>query len=370
MVLKSLNIVQTVFLSHIEMKMRKIINVIFIFIAKVEYLAFSKLFTAQEIVLVYSNHSDKFNNLTALAQALRRKQIRFVEISAELSIKNVFLLSRSSIVIVDQTTPLLSNIALNKKTKLIQVWHAGGAFKKVGFDASNGTIRDLKRIKRIHGNTSYIVISDKSLTSTYSSAFRIPFECVLPFGLLRSDLYKGKTKTVDSGKIVLWAPTFRTDKNRKRYCPITPEEVNFLQAKLLEKGLVLAIRLHPSLEWNSSFNALNWGNKSLIECIQESGTIITDYSSIIFDFSLLGGRIFWHIKDKLEYAQERGLYFDPEKMFPDFVSHTLEDLILNILLIKHENAQELKDVFMSACDGHACDRMIEFIYFLENRRSR
>lgn len=336
--------------------------------AKVEYIVLSNLFNPQKITLVYSGNSKKFNNLGTLAQALRQHQISFIETTAELSLKNIYLLSRSKIILVDQTTPLLSNITLAKKSKLIQVWHAGGAFKKIAFDACNGTIKDLKRIKRIHGNTNFIVTSDKSLTSIYSSAFRIPFNCVLPFGLLRSDLYQGKKKTILSKKIVLWAPTFRTNSDRKRYCPITPEEVNFLQAKLLDKGFILAIRLHPSLEWNTNFNALNWKDKSLLECIQESGTIITDYSSIIFDFSILGGRIFWYIKDKDEYSRERGVYFDPEKMFPNFVSHNTQDLIYKILSTKHENAKELREIFMGACDGHACDRMVKFIHSLENRR--
>lgn len=338
--------------------LKKIVTVI---IAKVEYFVLSKVIKPHQIAIIFSSCSVRFNNLSYLEREFERRGISFIKLTADISIKNIYKVAKSRLVLTDQTTPLLSNITLRNESKLIQVWHAGGAFKKIGYDAWNGSIEDLKRIERIHGNTSYIITSDSKLKNIYASAFRIPQENVLPFGLLRSDQYFGKQRSRSANQVILWAPTFRTNSHRVRYCPITAEEVNKLQKKLSENGLTLALRLHPSLHWNPDFQALNWGERELLDCILESRTIITDYSSIIFDFSLFDGRIFWYIKDKENFFKERGLYFDPEHLLPDFVTHTIDDLITKVLYNKMENAHIIKNEFMGACDGHACDRTIEFI---------
>ena len=343
------------------MTLRQIKKILELIIVRFEYIILSRAIQQRNIAIIYSNNSKKFNNLTALSRALRLRKINFIELTPEISIKNVYLLASSRLVLVDQTNLLISNVKLSKTTKLIQIWHAGGAFKKIAFDACNGTIKDLKRIKRIHGNTSYVVTSDCRLTDIYASAFKIPQKNVLPFGLLRSDEYYGKKKVRDSKRFVLWAPTFRTAANGKRFCPLTASEVNRVQKKLSENGLTLALRLHPSLSWNSEYRALNWGSRNLLDCILNSDTIITDYSSIIFDFSLFDGRIFWYIINKEEYIKERGLYFDPADLFPDFVTHTTDELVLKIISNKTENASAIRNRFMSACDGHACDKLTKFI---------
>ena len=338
--------------------LKKIVTVI---IAKALYFVLSKVFKARRIALIFSSCSVKFNNLSCLEREFDHREISFIRLTADITIKNIYNLAKSRIVLADQTTPLLSNITLRKESKLIQVWHAGGAFKKIGYDAWNGSAEDLKRIKRIHGNTSYIVTSDSKLRNIYASAFHIPEKNVLSFGLLRSDQYFGRKRSRCANRIILWAPTFRTNSNWIRYCPITAEEVNKLQEKLSEKGLILALRLHPSLHWNPDFKALNWGERELLDCILDSCTVITDYSSIIFDFSLFDGRIFWYIKDKEEFLKERGLYFDPEILLPDFVAHTIDDLTIKVLYNKTKNTNMIRKEFMGACDGHACDRIVKFI---------
>lgn len=338
--------------------LKKIVTVI---IAKVEYFVLSKVIKPHQLTIIFSSCSVSFNNLSYLEREFYRRGISFVKLTADISIKNIYEIAKSHLILTDQTTPLLSNITLRKESKLIQVWHAGGAFKKIGYDAWNGSEEDLKRIKRIHGNTSYIITSDSKLRYIYASAFHISQKNVLPFGLLRSDQYIGRQRSQSAKNVILWAPTFRTNSNKIRYCPITAEEVNKLQKKLSENGLRLALRLHPSLRWNPDFQALDWGERELLDCILDSCTVITDFSSIIFDFSLFGGRIFWYIKDKEEFLKERGLYFDPENLQPEFVAHTIDDLIIKVLYNKTENTNTIKNEFMSACDGHACDRIVDFI---------
>lgn len=324
---------------------------------------------AHGIAIINTKYSHIFKNTEILSQVLRNEHVNFIEISSELNLKNILQLAKVRVVIVDQATPIISNITLHKKTCLVQIWHAGGALKKMGFAAWDGSRSDLKRIQRIHGNTDFIVTSGDYLKTIYASSFRIPLTNVLPFGLLRTDAYYGKHKRAEANKVVLWAPTFRTHKHKShnsRYCPILASEVTNLRNSLAKKGCILAIRLHPSLQWNPDFHALNWGNKDLLDCILQSGTIITDYSSIIFDYSMFEGRIFWYFKDKVDFAKERGLYFEPEEEFPAYVAHSMDELISKLNSNLKNNTQMIRSRFMSSCDGFACSRMVNFLKTIDN----
>lgn len=262
---------------------------------------------------------------------------------------------------IDQTTKLTSNVVLRPSTKILQVWHAGGAFKKIAFDACNGTEDDISRIQRIHGQTDYIVVSDFNLIKIYANAFRLPVTNVLPFGIPRTDTYSLGTGKRDNSRIVLFAPTFRTPVKGMRSNIYSREKIYQLQKKLKEIDYSLAIRLHPSLGSTNFENILDWSSLPLQDALQKSSAIITDYSSVIFDYSLFPGRTFWLLEDFESYSLERGVYFNPLVKYPNYASKSIDDLVNKILTSKKENNYVIREEFMSSCDGNATLRVVEFI---------
>lgn len=327
------------------------------------YAIYSLVRKKENILFIYSNNSRQFRNMDLLQSALKKYFVSVKVIDASLTISNIKEIASAQIIFLDQTTKITSTIRIFNKTKVIQIWHAGGAYKCVGFDAWNGTRADLNRIKRIHGNNDYIVTSDKKLTPIYAQAFNLKQERVLPIGLLRSDQYFN-LKIDHSEKVVLFAPTFRTNKSGLRYLSYGKEEILQLKTKLENIGYRLALRLHPSIKNIKISGILDWSNDPLEEILPKTSLLITDYSSIIFDYCIFPGATFWLIPDVREYKKERGTYFDPVDFFPRYSATTIEDLVNKINAPFEQNNQVLREEFMSECDGHSIERMVKFVNFL------
>lgn len=317
------------------------------------------------VTLIYSKNSIAFENLPVLAKALELRGVKYRIIDSKISLKNIYLLSQANVVCLDQATYLTSNLRMCKSVKVVQLWHAGGAYKKVGYDACNGTIEDRERIDRIHGNVDWIITSSINVKGIYAKAFALPEERVLPLGMLRTDVYFSTRKKSNSGRVILFAPTFRTNSFNRRYTKNINSVIDEFERLLTGTDYELAIRLHPSVADAVAFrSARDWSSRSLIECLSEASVLVTDYSSILFDYSLFDGRIFWYIPDHQSYETERGLYFDPFDEYPEYSSDNLADLIKRIKSNRINNCKLIRRKYMDACDGESARRICNFIQSL------
>lgn len=314
-----------------------------------------------KLIVIFAKNSEQFRNIPLLCDSLRRNDIAFCEIDQKVSLKNIFVLSQAKIVCIDQATSLTSNISLSDSTEVIQLWHAGGAYKKVGFDASDGSISDFKRIRRVHGNTKWMIITSNNLKYIYANAFHIPYEKILPLGMIRTDLYFKCCKKRKNNKLVLFAPTFRTC-DKQRTVAWAEQVILDFKKKLRKYDYDLVVRLHPSVANQLSIDSeLNWSDRDLTDCLGRISVLVTDYSSIFFDFSLFNGRIFWYIKDIEDYENERGVYFNPLIDYPAYADKDLDDLVEKIAKNNNNNCKHIRERFMNSCDGHSTQRIVSFI---------
>ena len=97
---------------------------------------------------------------------------------------------------------------------------------------------------------------------------------------------------------------------------------------------------------------------------------ISDYSSLIFEYSLFEKPMIFFAYDLKDYDDWRGFYYDYEELTPGPVVQTTEEVIECIknteVNFDPEEIREFRNKFMSACDGHATERLIELI--TERRR--
>lgn len=317
------------------------------------------------IVIISSPQSETFGNLSRLVEEFDRQGVEYKIIRDGLTVQNIYYTARAKIICIDQATRLTSTLRIEKSsTHVIQLWHAGGAFKKVGFDACNGTKSDFERIKRIHGNVTFFIVSDKKLITLYARAFNIPISHVLPYGVVRTDRYFERRCSANSHitKYVLWAPTFRSN-GRERKSFISYDDICYLNKCLFKIGYKLTIRLHPSIKNDfRDQNIEDWSDKPLPWVLENSSILITDYSSIIFDYSLFDGRVFWYVPDIDDYKiKQRGLYFDPIVKFPEYTAKNIQELFIKITGETRCNCEEIRSEFMSSCDGLASFRILKLI---------
>lgn len=351
-------------------------------LCRVLYKIFCLVSKRRFICFIECKTSHSYSNIDVLWEEMCNNMNVIRINGADCNILNIWYISHSRILIMDQSSPLISNLYIDKKTECVQVWHSSGLYKYVGFDAlvkKSNKKDNIKRLNRIHGNIKWFIISDKKLVEKYAYAFNISPERVLPLGLVRTDrLYSCNIDQIKEKffnifpeckgkKILLYAPTFRSNEKGKQRRHSYLLNASILKARLGNDWCFL-IRRHPTV---SESVPEGWKDVSSLvqeECLAISDVLVTDYSSILFDYSFFRRPIFLFIPDIEEYEEnQRGLYIRPEDLVGEnFVCRSSQELAEKIHNL-HETDQHIWERYMSACDGHSAERVARFVDNLYQR---
>lgn len=252
-----------------------------------------------------------------------------------------FIMSRADIILMDNAFMPMSYFKIRKETKVLQLWHGTGSIKKFGQDSNVGRLKELE--KKINSNINYLFVNSDSLIEEYAGAFGVDKGVVYATGLPRTDWLlrfvnddkmveklfdiKNKISTVKNivlkdKKIILYAPTFR-DKE------VASPKLHMDILKLLEKldeNTMIFLRLHPFVskafnDNNISRRVVNVSDYSdLNELMAVSDGLITDYSSLIFDYCVLNRPMYFYADDIVEFGLNgRGFYLDYNNELPGII---------------------------------------------------
>ena len=320
--------------------------------------------------------SHSYSNLDVLWKELNTKVNAIYIDGTKCNISGIWYISRAKVLVMDQSSPIISNLIIDKNTICVQVWHSSGLYKYVGFDAIKNNIdikKEIKRIKRVHGNIDWFIISDDKLIGKYAKAFNLKNDHVLPLGLVRTDLLY--TCNIDDArskffnifpeckgkKLLLYAPTFRSSDEKGKRIHSYDLDVAVLQEKLGDEWCFL-LRRHPSV---TEKVPEGWKDVSLLgqeDCLAVSDVLVTDYSSILFDYAFFRRPIFLFIPDVSVYkSSERGLYVEPEELVgKENVCHSSYELANKLCCIGGVE-HHIWEKYMSSCDGKSAMRVACFI---------
>lgn len=253
----------------------------------------------------------------------------------------------------------------------------GVPLKKMGFDFEddfpNEKAKELfqEKINR----WDYVISPSKYVSKIIRSAFNYKKE-ILEYGYPRNDelfsdysqeinVVKEKLGVPLNKKVILYAPTWR-----QRGVMDVQIDFDRWEREFSDK-YVLVVRYHhynsPTISKTKYSNFVYNGNDSDVtvnDLMKMSDILITDYSSIMFDFSLLNKSMLFYVYDKEEYDDVlRGMYFDLTEEFPQICFDQEEDLIKGIHHI-NQLSQYTKTIakrFNEFDNGHASQRVAEFI---------
>lgn len=341
---------------------------------KIVYRVVSALLAQDKLVLLSSSPDDKFSHLTALSEKLCAQVMPFIQLTREQfqahPLRTLVSLARVRVLVIDAAFPS-ARIKLHRNTCLISCWHAGGAYKKVAFDAKRKNCDEAseeKRINRIHGRIDWFVCTSEETARVYAKAFRLPLERMLVFGSPRLDATLRELNfPAPSTYTILYAPTYRTQGKNARYLPPLPdaEALGAPLAFRLGENVRLAFRGHPTAPVPEDFKGWeDWSNIPQHEALHRASVLITDYSSIFFDFLPLKRPIIFYVPDFEDYqCHERELYFSPYDVFPNTTCSDERTLMQMLVQCRHMkvNYGEIWQKHMSACDGKASERLCAFI---------
>ncbi len=281
--------------------------------------------------------------------------------------------------------PVYTVKKLRNKTEVVQVWHACGAFKKFGFsilDKNFGADNNYVKYIPIHTNYSHVLVSSKEVSKYYAEAFNMSEDNIDPIGIPRTDIFfnddmkKEATKRVYSkypelkGKnIVLYAPTFRGNSQSDAKMDIAFDVEKVVET--LPEGFVLALKMHPFVKDSIKISNDRIVDLSDYPAINDilimTDLLITDYSSIVFEYSLLERPMIFYADDLDSYEHERDFYYPYESFVPGPIVKTTDELIevLNNSKCDYEKIKSFKNKFFDYTDGLASKRFVDKIILKE-----
>ncbi len=294
-----------------------------------------------------------------------------------------FNIATARVFIVDDYFFPLYVIKPRAGTTVVQTWHASGAFKKIGWsvlDKAFGADEELVSQVAIHSNYDVCLMASKSAAVYYADAFRQPIEKFrTDLGMPRTDVLFGAEKiprieaevrakyALPAGKkAILYAPTFRGETVRRAR---TPENLDVRAMRdALGSDHVLLLRLHPFVRKATpipddlrSFAIDVSDHPDIHELMLVSDALITDYSSAIFEFSLLERPMIFFAPDHDDYLDERGFYWDYRTGVPGPVFETTEAVAayLRAGTFDLERVLAFKAESFEVADGHASERFVD-----------
>ncbi|WP_269089186.1 CDP-glycerol glycerophosphotransferase family protein [Pradoshia eiseniae] len=264
--------------------------------------------------------------------------------------KSIYHLATSKYVMVDNYYGFLAVTNFKPEVDCVQLWHASGAIKKFGLEDSSvqfRTKRAKERFLKVYSRFHKVIVGSDSMAQYFMNAFGVKGENILRTGIPRTDFYYNQnekerifnqiTKQNEllwNKKVILYAPTYR-DRELDHFR--LELDLDKMYAELSDE-YVLVLRLHPAIKNVEDYNekypdfVLDYSSSEydINELLIVTDLLITDYSSILYEYSLLRKPMIFYAYDLEDYQAGRGLWEDYEQHVPGPVVKTTEEIICTI----------------------------------------
>jgi teichoic acid glycerol-phosphate primase len=296
--------------------------------------------------------------------------------------KSIYHLSTSKIVIIDNYFAFLSAIKFKKNVECIQLWHAAGALKTFGLMDKSIKKRSKKtniRFRRVYEKFNKVVVGSEEMAKIFRDSFGLPLENILRTGVPRTDFFYDKGlheciklefekrhKGFKGKKRILYAPTFRDTQLENYKIELDIERMY----QELKDEYVLLIKTHPAIKMRYNYQEQYphfvcdlSRYKGINEILVNVDYLITDYSSIPFEFALLGKPMIFFPYDLDFYQEERGVIQDYIEEVPGPVVFETEEIIKLIKENKFESEKihEFSNKWNEYSKGLSSKNLVDYI---------
>lgn len=295
----------------------------------------------------------------------------------------LYKLAVADIIIIDDYYPDIYTLDFPEYKKVVQVWHACGAFKAVGLERL-GKPGAPAFNTRVHKCYTHVPVSSYHSALHHAECFGLDEKCFYPTGVPRTDIffdpeYKKNIMaqlaqefpmSVGKSKVYLYAPTFRGNGANSAHFPYEKIDLEAWGEFCIETNSLFVIKMHPFVkqliripEKYQDYIIDATSYREVNDILFMIDVLITDYSSIIYEFSLLKRPMLFYAFDKEEYVATRDFYEEFEKIVPGKIVGTSQELLESV---KNEDFEfEKMDYFIKKnfthTDGKSTDRFIDHI---------
>lgn len=269
---------------------------------------------------------------------------------------DAFRMGRAQVLFFNNNFFPMGYMRPNQKTKVVQIWHGQGAFKKFGLDIPQPPDVREKEVGA-NRNVSYVTCSAENIRPIYMSAFGLSSDQVLTTGNPVSDYFfreenVGEEALLKKRKafeeiypvcrdkyLVLYAPTFR-DEAEEDAALLSHIHLPALQKAAsvgAGKEAVVLVRLHPNDSASRGLlkeavavspdllDVTDYPDGNELTLL--SDVLVTDYSSICMNHALLSKPLVFYAYDLEKFSGDRNFYFPYEETVGGPVCKTMEELV-------------------------------------------
>ena len=252
-------------------------------------------------------------------------------------LEQMYHIATSKIVIVDGYCIPVSVLNHKSEQSFVQTWHALNVIKKFGYltlDMPAGTSSEVAKAMCMHRNYTHILTCGQITGKTLAKSFNVTEDKILLMGLPYVDYILNPQQEIitriqkqypqiQEKQNILYVPTFR----RKHGIDISwiSEKIDF------EKYNVI-VKLHPvdkeNIKGCVDSRIILDNDFSSHEWFWVSDTVITDYSGVGIESSLLDKKLYFYLFDKEQYEQEVGLNIDLyQEPIANYVTESADRLV-------------------------------------------
>lgn len=270
-----------------------------------------------------------------------------------------------------------------KNTFSLNTWH-GSPLKKMGLDLNPDSKNSIMQ------EYSAFLAQSEYEKDKMSKAYNIDPNKFYVFGLPRNDALTRDLKEKQDNakkllgipqkkKVILYAPTFRDYQVDDDFTQVLDIPLNYKKwEEKMGDEYVFLLRVHYEVAKHTQLptdkmwmDVSNYQNLDTL--MLASDLLITDYSSIMFDYAILKKPIICYTYDYKEYEEKRGMYFDVRDYLVSFEN---EDMLIEYLFSENlvdsiEKTDQFKKIFVEQY-GSATKKSVDLIYesIQRNRNER
>ncbi len=248
-------------------------------------------------------------------------------------LRSLYHIATAAVAVTDTYSIPLCVLRHKPGQKIVQIWHAVGAVKRFSYqvlDRPGGHSSAMARQMCMHRNYDYILCTSEATRQIYAEAFDTPAERILPLGMPRVDYicrpdpdvrarYFAARPHLRGKRLALYLPTFRDG--------LDEGVAALVRAAAARDDVSLLVKPHPLSCFDlpeENRTARGWSTYDLMKVCD---VVITDYSAVSLEASLLHKPVYFYLFDKECYEARQGLNIDPERELPSACFRTPEALL-------------------------------------------
>ncbi len=291
---------------------------------------------AEDVLPIIEALNRKGYKLTVIGTEQNRKYIEHIEHIVYLPagnkqvFKHIKALSSAKVIVIDTYYLIMGGFKKKKQQTVVQTWHAAGALKNFGFtdrqvDLSNNKI--VQQYKKVYDATDKYIIGGEPMANCFKESFganenqflRTGLPRLVPYTRLNVEQRQQELKQQYgiNGKVAVYVPTYREHKQANRQIDKQKFETELPEYTLLSK-------LHPSIATEQQ-TTINLQSLMIL-----ADVIISDYSSLVIEASILKKPTIFYVYDEGDYNLARGLNAFYEKI-PEIYKAYSEDELMHKL---------------------------------------